>query len=155
MRDKIAGHSFAILMKSIFKHWVTVIMLLIVSGTAMYANNSASLFYSPFTSINNAKNAPTTLLSQNKNIFFTQNILFNNHLITDAFFLEIEEEEQGVKKISDIQGISSFKSLDSNFNRHFLKAPVLLKLHSGGQYFTFFKSKTATSLYLLFEVFRI
>lgn len=94
-------------------------------------------------------------LSRNNYTFYTENPFIKNHIITDSFLFEIEEEELDVKQLNSNKSSSTVKSFDSNFNQDFIKTTAPLQHKSCDYYFSFFKSKTATSLYLLFEVFRI
>lgn len=155
MRDKIAGHSFAILMKSAFKHLATVILLFILSSSSIYASIPTPKFLDAFSSKFAVEHSAFSELSRDCYTFYTQNPLTKSDIVTDSFLFEIEEEEQDVRQLNSNKSASSIKSLDSNFNQDFIKTTAPLKQKSVNYFSSFFKSKTATSLYLLFEVFRI
>ena len=154
MRDKIAGHSFAILMKSAFKHLATVFLLFILSSSSIYASILTPKFLDASSKFA-VEHSAFSELSRDCYTFYTQNPLTKSYVVTDSFLFEIEEEEQDVRQLGGTRNIPCFKSFDSNFNQDFIKTTSSIKQKSCNFYFSFFKSKTATSLYLLFEVFRI
>ena len=92
-------------------------------------------------------------LSDNEYNFYTESLLFNDQFIKKGFICENDEED--VEHLEAKKIIPPLKLVSCHFKQQ-LASIRCLSDKSIHKYSTiFFQSKTASSLYLLFEVFRI
>ena len=150
----IAVHSFAISMEKAFKYCASMVLLLILSSTSMFANDDASHTLLRNNLHENAFDRfyPKNL-SDNEYNFYTESLLCNDQFIKKGFISENDEED--VEHLEAKKIIPPSKSTSCHFKQQLAFVPCLLDKSTHTYSSIFFQSKTASSLYLLFEVFRI
>ena len=142
-------------MRHTFKEILLLVVLLFLSSTSLFANNFSS---SLFKTISTEKAVQNIHFSQiiNDNLFnfytastplikeYTKKAVFNDNF-------EEDQEQLNCKKID-----SKIKTIDCcHFKQQFTSIPSFPKNSSFPSTTVFFESKATTSLYLIFEVFRI
>ena len=140
-------------MKEALKHIVIIVTALFIYSNSLYASVSTkALSNMPFLSIVDSNFNGFHSESQKENDYSNHNSS-GSQFVKNEFISENEEdktEESTTKKISSQTNVLCFF--------HKLQLNISLPLAEGctsAFYPTFFQSKTASSLYLIFEVFRI
>ena len=154
MQVLFAVHSFATSMSKDFKNIFIAILLLLSSSSVLFAHNFSKHAYSlEYHDIGNA--LPAVLhLDLNFNQFSQKNApLEKSFFIHDLFFDSSEEDAERLDKY-DRNG-AKYATSCCHFKQQLVFISVLTLSSGVSQSPTFFQSKTASSLYLLFEVFRI
>lgn len=149
----IGVHSFAMAMEKAFKYIGTMVLLLILSSTSLFANDVSHALLRNTLEENASNGFYAKNLSDNEYNFYTETLLFNNEFIKKGFISENGEED--VEHLEAKKIIPPLKLVSCHFKQQLVSIPFLSDKSTHKYSTIFFQSKTASSLYLLFEVFRI
>jgi hypothetical protein len=140
-------------MEKTFKYIGTTVLLLFLSITSLFANDvSHSLLRNTIKENALDKCQANDLLNNDYN-FYTQSLPCNDQFIMKAFISENDEEEVEHLDAKKIISPSNFASC--YIKQQLVSISSLSDKISPPYIPIFYQSKTASSLYLLFEVFRI
>lgn len=149
----IGVHSFAMAMEKAFKYIGTMVLLLILSSTSLFANGVSHSLLRNTLEENASNGFYAKNLSNNNYNFYTETLLFNNQFIKKGFISENGEED--VEHLEAKKIIPPLKLASCHFKQQLASIPCLSDKSTHKYSTIFFQSRTASSLYLLFEVFRI
>lgn len=151
MQGTITVHSFAPLMGKFFKHIITTATLLILSANMLFSNNLSNPVLISISNKADLKTYFITPLCTTEVNFYTQEVLLKDDYIKKAVVTDTEED---VEHLNCKKNISQLKLISCHFKQQL--PSVSLSKNSAITFMPiFYLSKKATSLYLLFEVFRI
>jgi hypothetical protein len=147
-----AVHSFANLMVKIFRHSVILIILFLVSSNSLLSNTLYPSFLIPVAQKTEVKSFCKTQLHGTDANFYTEYFPLKDEFIKKGF---ISDNEEDVEHLNSKKVFSQVKLTLCRFKHQLPSFSSLPENTKTSTIPIFFQSKTATSLYLLFEVFRL
>ena len=148
----IAVHSFANLMEKAFRHSIILFILFLSSSNSLLANTLHLSFLVPVAQKTVLKSFCETQIRSTDANFYAQNVLLKDEFIKKGF---ISDNEEDVEHLNSKKVITPAKLMSCNFKHQLSSFSSLPENTRTSTTPIFFQSKTATSLYLLFEVFRL
>ena len=149
----IGVHSFAMAMEKAFKYIGTMVLLLILSSTSLFARDVSHVLLRNTADEKAFDTFYAKNLSDSEYSFYTATPLSNEQFIKKGFISENDEEDV---ENADAKKTSAISKCASGHCKQQLDSIASLSEKCTPPYSPiFFQSKTASSLYLLFKVFRI
>jgi hypothetical protein len=149
----IAVYSFALSMKKSFKYIGTTVLMLILSIMSSFANDVSHSLLQNTMKENALNKFYANNLSNNDYNFYTQSLPCNDQFIIKAFISENDEEDS--EHVVEKKILSPAKVFSCHFKQQLPPISSFADKRTPPYSPIFFQSKTVSSLYLRFEVFRI
>jgi len=149
----IAVHSFANLMEKAFRHSIILFILFLASSNSLLANTLYPSFLVPVAQKTVLKSFCKTQLHDTDANFYAEYFLLKDEFIKKGFISDNEEED--VEHLNSKKVFTQAKLLPCHFKHQLPSFSALPENTRTANTPIFFQSKTASSLYLLFEVFRL
>lgn len=140
-------------MRNVIKQILVAVLLLLLSSNSLFANNNSHSLFENTVKKDKASVLLATHLSEHDFNFYSSNLPNQDEFIKKGVISDNDEED--VEQLSCKKIEPQTKSVVCHFKQQLI-LDFSLSQNSTFNYATiFFHSKTATSLYLLFEDFRI